>query len=70
MHWKTRVGFPVTYLRTSVEKTTIYLVWLLGFFSPSSFLCVCRWFVMKTDPVAMALFTLRLTRQRLGPSRP
>lgn len=38
----------------------------------SSFLllCFCRWSVMKMDPVAMALFILRLKRQQLGPSRP
>lgn len=36
-------------------------------FSPHA---VCRWFVMKMDPVAMASSTLRRMRQQLGPLRP
>lgn len=56
------MGFAVSYLCRCGENQCLSL--------PSTSLGVCRWFVMKTDPVAMALFTSRLTRQQLGPLRP
>lgn len=60
---KMGLGFPVMYSCKNMEQNSVCLF-------PLPLCCVCRWFVMKMDPVAMALSTLKHMRQQLGPLRP